>query len=267
MINQRSQRGATLIVVLVVMLLITIIGTLAIRQSLVSLNIATNGQAQQLMLQSSDAAIFQAENPAQLARYGYSDSLLGYPSKTENIGKEIVFCYRGAQSSFFDFSKISVMQWVEGATAPDGTSLGTQGYCSVGSETNNFVSARQAVMTQVTIQFVQEQGSQPFENAILGTDTQTIKLPENQKAIIHAVSLMPTLSTASNADINQCLSQRMSNPVVPSGVTTPASGATQTVSECLAALNVPFTTEVTDYNYTFDISTQQTAVAAAAAAG
>ncbi|PVZ89459.1 pilus assembly protein PilX [Serratia sp. S1B] len=257
-----SQQGATLIVVLIILLFMTIIGTLAIRQSLVSLNIATNGQAQQLMLQSSDAAIFQVEDPTQLTRYGYSDSLLGYPSKTENIGKEIVFCYRGTQSSFFDFSKISVMEWLDGDTAPTGTTLGSQGYCSVGSSSNDFTSGRQAVMTQVTIQFVNSESSRPFENALLGTDTQTTKLPENQKAIIHAVSLMPTLSSASDDSINTCLSKRMSNPVAPSGVVATGT-ATQTVSQCLAALNVPFTTQVTDYNYTFNISTEQTATAAA----
>lgn len=56
MINK--QRGATLIVVLFLLLAIIVLGTLAVRQSLVSLNIATNSQAQQLLLQNSDAAFF-----------------------------------------------------------------------------------------------------------------------------------------------------------------------------------------------------------------
>ena len=44
----RNQNGATLIVVLFLLLTITVLGTLAVRQSVVSLNIATNSQAHQL---------------------------------------------------------------------------------------------------------------------------------------------------------------------------------------------------------------------------
>ena len=47
---------ATLIVVMILLLAITIIGTMAIRQGLVSLGVATNSQAQQLLMQNSDAA-------------------------------------------------------------------------------------------------------------------------------------------------------------------------------------------------------------------
>ena len=53
-----KQEGATLIVVLILLVIITMIGTLAIRSSLTTLNIATNSQAQQLLVQNSDSAIF-----------------------------------------------------------------------------------------------------------------------------------------------------------------------------------------------------------------
>ena len=52
----KNQRGATLIVVLLILVAIIVLGTLAVRQGLVSLGIATNSQAQQLLLQNSDAA-------------------------------------------------------------------------------------------------------------------------------------------------------------------------------------------------------------------
>ena len=45
---QRQQRGATLIVVLIMLLVITIVGVLAIRVAMTSLNIATNSQIGQL---------------------------------------------------------------------------------------------------------------------------------------------------------------------------------------------------------------------------
>ena len=48
---KQVQQGATLIVVLILLVVITVLRTLAIRLSMVTLKIATNSQAMQLMLQ------------------------------------------------------------------------------------------------------------------------------------------------------------------------------------------------------------------------
>ena len=62
----KNQNGATLIVVLVLLLAITVIGTLAIKNSVVGLSIATNSQAQQLLLQNADSAFFSVEKEENL---------------------------------------------------------------------------------------------------------------------------------------------------------------------------------------------------------
>ena len=51
---KRQQRGATLIVVLIMLLIITIVGVMAIRIAMTSLNIATNSQIGQLLMQTGD---------------------------------------------------------------------------------------------------------------------------------------------------------------------------------------------------------------------
>lgn len=254
MMNQRSQRGATLIIVLVVLLLITIVGTLAIRQSLVSLNIATNGQAQQLMIQNSDAATLNVEDLSKLDRQLAADGMFGYMSADARRGKELVFCYRGrTQSSFFSWSNASIMQWKDGATAPDGTEIGSQGYCSYSTSTTDYTSGRDAVMTQIAVQFIAiDDSSKPLSGMIEGTDTDTTSIPDPKRAIVHTISFMPSLSSASATDINNCLSTKMSSPIVPTGVIA-STGATQSVSECLAALNVPFVTHVTEYLLNYPI--------------
>ncbi|MFX7296384.1 pilus assembly protein PilX, partial [Acinetobacter baumannii] len=61
-----KQGGSALIVVLIFLVAIMIIGTIAIRKGLINLNIATNSQVQQLILQNSDASFFQLENPTNL---------------------------------------------------------------------------------------------------------------------------------------------------------------------------------------------------------
>ncbi len=54
-----KQSGSALIVVLIFLVAIMIIGTIAIRKGLINLNIATNSQVQQLILQNSDASFFR----------------------------------------------------------------------------------------------------------------------------------------------------------------------------------------------------------------
>ncbi|WP_151709310.1 PilX N-terminal domain-containing pilus assembly protein [Acinetobacter brisouii] len=248
MINKKSQQGATLIVVLIVVLLVIIIGTLAIRQSLLSLNIATNGQAQQLMLQSSDAPLVKIQDPVYLSFNLTQNGVIGYA--LDHIGKEVVFCFRGTQSTFFDISKISLMKWQSGQTSPNGTELGTQGYCSVSTSVNNYTSGRQAVMTQITVLVPDDtqlnNNTTPFENMLIGTDSQVVQLKESKTVIVHTVSFMPALSQASATSINNCLSGRVS--------TIPTNQTGQTVSQCLAALNVPYSTQVIQYNSTKSIT-------------
>lgn len=246
MMNRRSQRGATLIVVLVILLLIMIIGTLAIRQSLVSLNIATNSQAQQLLTENSDAAVFTVEDANSLAQEMATNGMFGYIHTSSNKGKELVFCYRGTNTSFFRIANASIIKWQSG-TAPINNEIGTSGYCHPESSANDYTSGRRSVMTQITVQFVNSSDSNnAFSNIANGTDTDTAKVLSAEKVIVHAVSLMPTLSSASTSDIYSCLSTHMSNPEVPTGYTA-AAGADTSVSECLTGLNVPFTTHVSEY--------------------
>lgn len=84
----KVQKGSTLIVVLILLLVITVIGTLAVRQSLTSLNIATNSQAQQLLMQSSDSVLYRLGAEGFASTSGNPTSLLGYA--LQNQGKEVV---------------------------------------------------------------------------------------------------------------------------------------------------------------------------------
>lgn len=244
------QHGATLIVVLILLVIMTVIGTLAMRNSLTALNIATNSQAQQLLLQNSDAAIFNVEDPKLLVRNLSYDGIFGFVKSDANRGKELVFCYRGDQASFFDFSKASLMMWNSPNTSPTNNSFGVDGYCKIG-DTNFFTSGRKAVMTQVAVKVFVDTSTveSPFEYIQQGTDTEAAKIDKSEKIMVIATSIMPALSSASTSAINNCFSSRMNQVAVPAGVT-PASGANKSVAECLQELNVPVNTQITEYNLT-----------------
>ncbi|MBK0064783.1 MULTISPECIES: PilX N-terminal domain-containing pilus assembly protein [Acinetobacter] len=242
-----SQRGAALIVVMIMLLVIMIIGTLAVRQSLISLGIATNGQAQQLLIQNSDSAFFNVEREDNLIQSLTASGMFGYINGAANKDKEMVFCFRGEESAFFDINRASLMMWEAGKTQPTNDALGKDGYCSVSASSGNFfTSGRRAVMTQVSVKFSSQSENDPFYAMQYGTDSNGVKFEKNKPVKVFAVSIMPTFSSESSADIDECLNSHMSEVTMPSGIT-PATGAKDSVTECLARRNIPFTTQVTEY--------------------
>lgn len=244
-----SQRGAALIVVMVMLLVIMIIGTIAVRQSLVSLNIATNGQAQQLLMQNSDAAFYNVEKEANLVQSLTASGMFGYINGAVNKDKEMVFCFRGAESDFFNINRASLMIWEAGKAAPTNNSLGSDGYCSVESTSSNFfTTGRKAVMTQVSVKFSSQTENDPFYGMQYGTDEKGVKFEKNKPVKVFAVSIMPTLTTAKSADIDACLNAHMNEVTIPSGTTVATNSVfRQSVTDCLAGLNIPFSSQVTEY--------------------
>jgi hypothetical protein len=254
------QRGATLIVVLGILLVVTILGTLAIRQSITSLNIATNSQAQSLVLQNSDSTLYNIQDTNQLDAYAAGSGFIGYFKSPENRVKEAVFCYRGSASQFFDINTFSVISWQSG-TAPKNNELGTDGYCnpSATGSTGDFATGRDAVLTQVSVRLTQST-QQAFDCVVPGTaQDPNVKLPPCDIYLFYAVSLIPGLAPkeVTRAQIFHCLSDRMSKPNIPEGVIPaadtfiidPKADAADTVTDCLTRLNVPFSTQVGEYRY------------------
>ncbi|SDC30411.1 hypothetical protein SAMN05421749_10463 [Acinetobacter marinus] len=240
---QFKQKGATLIVVLIMLVAITIIGTLAVRQSMVTLGVATNSQAQQLMMQNSDAAFFNIESGDNIAQGLMQSGMFKYISGALDKDKELVFCFRGSEENFYDSTLASLMVWEEGKTAPTNNTLGTDGYCSTSATSGNFfTSGRRAVMTQIAVKFTSTSENDPFFGKITGTDEDESKLETSKPMSVYAVSLMPTLSSDTNANIDECLNSRMNEVTIPDGTTVPANAVSrQNVTDCLTSRNIPFT--------------------------
>lgn len=248
---KKYQSGAALIVVLIFLVALTVIGTLAIRQSVVGLGIATNSQAQQLQVQNSDSSFFRVEDRRRLIESLSASGMFGYISNPKDRNKELVFCYRGDQSNFFDINFASIISWEPGDTAPRNNAKGTAGYCDARPSTANyFTSARRTVMTQVSVKFstATNAAQTAFTNRTTGEDGKLSTL-ENAKLIkIFAVSIMPTLSSVEGGKINKCLQEHMNEVTIPDGIQlAKESPLRQNVTDCLTNLNVPFSTYVTEH--------------------
>lgn len=222
-----QQLGNTLVIVLILLVVITIIGTIAIRQGLLSLKVATNSQAQSLLLQNTDAYFFKLEAGTEKQKVINASKFgpIGYAAQPENIGQEVSYCFTRNNEQAFDTNTVG--KFVSGAGL-------SKGYCNPASA-DNFTSGRKAVMTQVTIK-VENKASGPLENFIEGTDTELVNPATRIR--VNVVSLMPAMSSATNTTIINCLKD---NPAEAAIVT----GATKT--SCLRTNNIPYNAQVAEY--------------------
>lgn len=236
----KRQRGSTLIIVLVLLLIITIMGTLAVRQGMTTLNIATSSQASQLLFQSADAPLYRLGAGGYANSSGKANSLLGYALL--NQGKEVVFCFRSQTSaSLFNASTTSLLTW--NSEQSDVTIGGVDGFCNL-KTASDFASSRKAQMTQVTIianPFSSNIATEAFSSVALGTDPESANVTDSKLFRVYVTSIIPALSTATEPQITSCLKR-------PSEM--PLTGNTQTISECLNQINVPFSTKIQDFRLT-----------------
>lgn len=240
MINQ-SQRGSAIIVVLIASVLLTIIGVMAIRSGIFGLRLATNSQAMHIMDQNNDAALFKIEDSNAIANYLIGTGLFGLPKMVENRGKELVICYRGSSSRFYQVSRASLID-PENVSQPDHIGGSARmGFCQVDNDKTDFVSGRGAAMTQIAIRVggLSEEDDEAFSHYQEGTDNETGKLDENLRVVVTTTTVMPVLSSLDADEINPCM-ENLSY--------TDQADSSDTVSECLSKLNVPYKTQVAEYS-------------------
>ncbi|MEB3753251.1 pilus assembly protein PilX [Acinetobacter sp. MD2(2019)] len=221
-IQRRAQQGATLIIVLMILLLIIIIGTLAVKQSLVSLNIATAGQAQQLLFENSDTALFRVEDPKQVETQLAANGMFAYFDSSDHAQDQLVFCYEGKNDNFFSLQNASVI-------SSDGTITknGSAGFCTEKS----YTTGRSAIVSQVYLSLASA-SSQPLVNLTVGMSTgQTANISNATKQItVTVISVLPGLTAYTPANLEACFKKNQDD-----------------VGACFKQLNVPYNIQRADY--------------------
>ena len=217
----KKQLGSALIIVLVILVLVTLIGTLAVRSGILGLKLATNSQVSALLLENSDSALFNIENPDQVARQLALDGMFAYFNSSANADDELVFCYRAAQASFYSFSKASAIT-EDGST----TKIGVDGFCKA----NQFAMGRSAVLSQVYLT-KSSTVSAPFGSVPKGTSIGQSNVPATSNNIgATVISVLPSFAGASSTEIQACFKQRAS-----------------AVGACFVGLNIPYNMQHSDY--------------------
>lgn len=237
--NKYTQSGATLIIVLFMLILIMIIGAIAIRGSVTDLKVSTAAQVNKLLFQSNDAAFMKVEKEDRIlgARAGGADTLKIYMTSPKRLGHEVSFCVRPRQDKLFSIFEISELN-------ADGNLLSgyNNGYCDP-SNKDDYVSEGR-VMTQMTfVRPIVVNTDKVFHQEVEGTFSNDFKKPETTgvgaaecaEFVGYVTSVIPSLapSGVTETQIADCLKK----PRIPQVSTDP------TVDSCLAGLGVPYQTQ------------------------
>ena len=221
-----SQQGVALIVVLLFLILITLAGAIAVRNSTTDLRLTTSEQADVLLLNTADNSNKSIEqvlnidkNDKQAALQKSialsSAGMFGYfmnVGAEENRGDQIVFCYRPRDAYFFRMNEATVIDPSGGSKLVTG-STNSGGFCRV-SNAKDFSSARNNVMTQVAVTRPSSDmvASEPFEYVPTQRSITTSNVNSSSPNFrLFSTSFLPGMTTASEGDILDCLKKPNQN--------------------------------------------------------
>ena len=248
--KKNSQRGSTLIAIMLILVMITIMGVIAMKQGLTSLNVATNAQVQSLLVQAADTVLNQV-NQLAAADINNTTSLAnttGYTLLSNDAGKEYVFCYRPTQSDPFGLfvNTNTIHGDSSGTVTKDDQSGG--GFCDL-TATTDYGSGRKASITQVAVTRPLDTSKLPAmtylnigTNASIGGNVPP-QYASQQRLRVISTSMLPAFSASPVAAVQaDCLQNRVSD-----NTDAPLQGI-ENITDCLARKGMPASTQVQEYS-------------------
>ncbi|WP_336952285.1 pilus assembly PilX family protein [Acinetobacter sp. AS167] len=242
--NLSKQKGSTIIVVMMMLLFLTIVGVMAIRTSMTTLNIATNAQISQLSSQTADTPINQVFLE-DLNKQVNLSSVIGKALKDADTepGKEYVFCYKPRVSTRFgSVTSMAVLRNVSSdVELVEGS---TDNFCNL---TTDFGSARRGVVTQVSIKIPTDTSDLPplalLARNINVSGGQTIPqgVTEQKRIRMTTVAVMPIYAKNLSA-AQACLKENVNDN------SDAETSALQTTAQCLVNLGIPVNSQVQEFN-------------------
>lgn len=254
MYMRSSQRGSTFIIVMFILILITIVGVLAIRTSMTTLNIATNTQVGQFLSQTADTPLNQVYN-SDLSKMVDLSGVVGFALQDSKLepGKEYIFCYRPTSSQKFGGSiGVAVIRPPADkdskATVAQG---GSTGFCNLKTD---FGSNREAVVTQVAVKIPTDPLSDLEAGALLSEGTNLSEgtiLPKNiveqQRIRVTTTAIFP--SFAKDMDAAQaCIGKDATQPGYISDNSDTSTKGFRTIADCLVSLGIPVNSQTQEFN-------------------
>lgn len=215
-IRRRSQQGVALIVTLMILVIITMVGLVAMRSGLLQVAMATNSQVDALLFQAADAGVGAVETNinANPLTANSSTGVLGIAK--DNPGVEIPLCLNTG-----------------------GLQTGTTSAGSKCAQTD-YMSGRGAVRVQMAIRALTNSSGGLSQMAQAGTEAGLLPGDGLVQYQLFSTSVMPAFGSATDTQVNSCLTTKKQYE---------PSTTTQNVTDCLAAANASFQTVVQEFAF------------------
>ncbi len=226
-----TERGATLIVVLLFLVLITLAGAIAVKQSNTDLKLATSDQINTVLLQSSDSANQKLEmmlnGSSTATEYKDVTSAAGvfghFLLNPDNATNEFIYCFNPRTKKYLT-ANASVRQPAGGYWS----SL-NNGICDY-TKADDYTSARQVVMTQISVTTTPPNpDAERFGHVVIGKEIED-KTSKRYKFDIRATSALPSYREPVDAD-GACFAKTSIKSNVAAGK--------KSLNECMLAATTP----------------------------
>jgi len=258
------EQGATLIVVLILLVLISIVGLYAIQHSIFSLKLATNAQVQTLLMQTSDVALARLEkNFSDNEASNLAGTPVGQVLLDGNQGKELQFCFKPTtvdssnalkNNIFFDLRDFRIIVRNSATSTNASTTADSGDVEAVCDPATMFSISRKALVTQVAVVNPDDPAVElgRFDLATKGNDLKDASNIETKRVRVTVTSFAPALApSVSISDMNTCLKGRMMDDSLlknrADASVSPAQVKVETLHECLNKLGVPLNTQTAEY--------------------
>lgn len=257
--NSNHQTGATLITVLILLVLITVIGLYAMRNSIFNLKLATNAQVQTLLMQTSDVALdhleknFNANEANNLAGTPVGQVLLD-----GNQGKELQFCFKPTEiesnttknNIFFNLGGFRIIERASPSSSIGVSSALSGDINAVCNPATMFSISRKAIVTQVAVVNPDDPAVEMRRFELTNKNTDLKVNVDTQRVRVIATSFAPAMAPSVDLeDMNICLNERVMDDSLLTNRKESTLGQVkvETLHECLNKLGVPLNTQVAEY--------------------
>ncbi len=257
--HSNRQTGATLITVLILLVLITIIGLYAIRNSIFNLKIATNAQVQTLLMQTSDVALDHLEKNFNVNEaVNLAGTPVGQVLLDGNQGKELQFCFKPTEvesdavknNIFFDLSDFRIIER-SSISEKEGVSAALSGNVdAVCNPETMFSISRKAIVTQVAVVNPDDPAVEMRKFELTNKNTDLKADVDTKRVRVIATSFAPAMApSVTIGDMNNCLGARVMDDLLLKNRAESTLGQVkvETLHECLNKLGVPLNTQVAEY--------------------
>lgn len=211
------QRGVVLIVTLVILVIITFVGLIAMRTGMLQVAMSTNSQVSAVLFQNADAGTGSVEAKVN-ADPNYANGATGPVTLAkDNPGVDVVGCLKKGSTG------LSLSTSVTSPTRCDP------------NQTTDFVSGRGVVVVQVALRAPADASGNAQVVKSYGTDDSVLPGGGSVLLAAYSTSVMPNYGSATTAEIKTCLEN-------------PQEGTT-TVTSCLSDRKASFQTMVQEFVY------------------